>query len=226
MRPSSSSLDFQSGTKAPASDGRFDTPAFHRNIAPILEVLKPRLGGLTGNILEIGSGSGQHCVAFARTFSDLTWWPSDPYMNHLASIRGWREASDSRNLKEPVRLDARNAVWAPDREEAEWPEAFQAVIAINVLHIAPWDVACGLLSGAASVLNADGVLYVYGPFRRDGAHTAPSNAAFDARLRGENPEWGVRDTCDLEVEAGKHGLKLAQAVPMPANNHILIFSHA
>lgn len=215
-------LDFQAGESGPVAGGRFDTPAFHRNVAPILDVLRPRLAGRTGNVLEIGSGSGQHAVAFAKAFPPLIWWPSDPVPAHLASIAAWRDDSGAANMRPPVLLDAESATWAPENAET-WPDRFDAVVAINVLHIAPWAVSCGLLAGSSRTLGEAGMLFVYGPFKREGAHTAPSNAAFDARLRAQDPAWGVRDVSDLEAEALNHGLKLEEAVQMPANNQILIF---
>src|SRR6202048_4720341 len=156
------------GMKAPEpSGGCLDAPAFHRNHEPIWSVLSPFLQGSSAHVLELGSGTGQHVAEFARRAPHLVWWPSDCDETCLRSIASWRAHAQLANLKPPLRID--------------------------VLHIAPWRVSQGLMAGAARYLSADGRLFVYGPFMRDGRHTAPSNAAFDLSLPRQNPEWGLRD---------------------------------
>ena len=215
-------VDF-SNTGPPAeADGRLDAAAFHRNHAPIWSVIAPFLDGRAGDALEVGSGTGQHAVAFARQSPAVTWWPSDLNANHLASIAAWRADAALSNLRAPLRLDLGDPRW--DAGDAAPPANLVAIVCINVLHISPWRVSENLLAGAGRLLRPDGRLFVYGPFRRDGAHTAPSNAAFDASLRSQNPEWGVRDTRDLAAVAEQNGLRLAEAVPMPANNFTLVFA--
>ena len=98
-----------------------------------------------------------------------------------------------------------------------------AVVSINMIHIAPWTAAEGLMAGAGRVLAPGGLLYLYGPFKENGRHTAPSNAAFDASLKARDSEWGVRDVAEVSDLAGRHGLVLVERVVMPANNLSLVF---
>lgn len=150
-------------------------PAAARNRDPILRILRQVLLE-RGTVLEIASGSGEHAVHFAARLPHLIWQPS---------ISARRAAVNLSNLLAPIQLDV---------EATEWPiTSADAVVCINMLHIAPWSVTEGLLAGAGRVLPAGGVLYIYGPFQENGRHTAPSNAAFDASLRARNPDWGVRD---------------------------------
>jgi SAM-dependent methyltransferase len=202
------------------TDGRLDAPAFHRNHKPIWSVLAPFLQGRTGDVLELGSGTGQHIVEFARLAPHLVWWPSDTDNTYLESIAAWRRHVDLANVRPPLRIDLLDPEWSSPAGE------LLAILCANVLHIAPWPVAHGLLGGAARHLRRDGRLFVYGPFMRGGKHTAPSNAAFDASLRAQNPEWGVRDTDDVGALADRMELKMIEIVPMPANNLVLIFERA
>jgi SAM-dependent methyltransferase len=210
-------------TSAPAeADGRLDAAAFHRNHAAIGAVLDAFLRGRSGDVLEIGSGTGQHAVEFARSLPAVTWWPSDLNDNHLRSIAAWRTHAKLDNVRAPVRLDASEPDWK--LRERGLPSEFVAMFCANIIHIAPWAVAEGLFAGAGRHLRADGRLLLYGPFQRDGAHNAPSNAAFDASLRSQNPEWGVRDTSDLHALADANGLRLIEIAEMPSNNAILVFA--
>lgn len=209
--------------RPPEADGRFDAPAFHRNHVPIWSVLARFLVGKSGDALEVGSGTGQHVVAFAREAPGIVWWPSDRNEAHLRSIAAWRAYAQLDNVRAPARIDLMAADWGLGATASALPGEFLAIVCINVLHIAPWGVAEGLLRGAARLLRSDGHLFVYGPFMRDGRHTAPSNAAFDNSLRAENPSWGVRDTRDLAMLAESVGLRLAEIAEMPANNFVLVF---
>lgn len=209
--------------RPPEPDGRLDAPAFHRNHEPIWSVLAPFLLGQTGDVLEVGSGTGQHVAEFARRAPNVVWWPSDYSDKHLSSIAAWRKYADLPNIRPPKRIDLARPNWGLDITDSKTLNALTAIFCANVLHIAPWRVAAGLVSGAASRLRAQGRLFVYGPFMRGGRHTAPSNAAFDESLRAENPEWGVRDISDLDALAAGAGLTLIEAVQMPANNLTLIF---
>jgi SAM-dependent methyltransferase len=210
---------------APAADGRLDAPAFHRNCYPIWSVLAAFLTGKSGNVLEVGSGTGQHIVEFARNAPNIVWWPSDCLETHLVSIEAWRRHADLANLRPPARIDLSDPDWDLPPELASHGKPL-GVICANVLHIAPWRVAEGLFTGAARHLRPDGRMFVYGPFMREGKHTAPSNAAFDASLRNENPEWGVRDTGAVAALAARNGLDMIEIVEMPANNLILMFAPA
>jgi len=199
------------------SGGRLDAPTFHRNHAPIWDAIGPWLTQQDGDALEIGSGTGQHIVAFAGKAPHLTWWPSDILDAHLRSIEAWAAAEALSNLRKPQRLDLTNADWRPNGVISP----LTAIICINVLHISPWSVSENLFSGAARLLRPGGRLFIYGPFMRDGGHTAPSNASFDESLRAKNPEWGVRDLTELSALAVSHGLSAIEATPMPANNFVL-----
>jgi SAM-dependent methyltransferase len=201
-------------------DGRLEAPAFARNHEPIWSAIAPFFGAAQGNVLELGSGTGQHAAEFARRTPHLTWWPSDLQATHLDSIEAWRKYSGLANLRAPQRIDLADANWTWRGDGG----ALQAILCINVLHISPWQVAQNLFSGAGRLLGSGGRLFVYGPFKRGGAHTAPSNAEFDASLRASNPAWGVRDMDDLNVLASAAALSPAEVTPMPANNLVLAFA--
>ncbi len=211
-------VEFGEG-EAPPADGRLRGPAFARNHAPIWSVIAPYLAGRAGDVLEVGSGTGEHVVTYAAQSPTVRWWPSDVHPRHLASIAAWRACAAPANVQAPLRIDLLAADW-----DAALPMRDQlvAIVCINVLHISPWRVAENLLAGAGRRLGPDGRLFVYGPFRRDGAHTAPSNAAFDASLRAQDPAWGVRDMGDIAAAAQRCGLRIADAVAMPANNFTLV----
>jgi SAM-dependent methyltransferase len=209
------------GLPPPAPDGRLDAPAFHRNHDAIWSAIAGFLDGKTGNVMEIGSGTGQHAVTFAHRSPQLTWWPSDIYASHLASIDAWRHEAGLANLRAPQRIDLTDTAWTWTADGGS--DELTAILCINVLHISPWRVAQNLMSGAGRYLRKGGRLLFYGPFMRDGAHTAPSNADFDASLRAQNPDWGVRDLRELNSLAHGAGLRLADIEPMPANNMVLAF---
>jgi Protein of unknown function (DUF938) len=204
-------------------DGRLDAPAFHRNHQAIRAVLLRYLAGQSGDVVEAGSGTGQHVVDFAGQMPDITWWPSDLNEQHLKSIAAWRVHAGLENIRPPLRIDLSDPAWCPEMHDGSGPKNLLAVFCANVIHIAPWRVAEGLFAGAGRYLPADGRLLLYGPFKRDGKHTAISNAVFDTSLREGNPEWGVRDIEALEKLAGPAGLVLVEIAEMPANNLILVF---
>jgi SAM-dependent methyltransferase len=212
-------IDFGSLGSPAQPDGRLEGPAFRRNHEAIWQAISEYLNATTGDVLEVGSGTGQHVTEFARRAPHLTWWPSDIVPAHLASIAAWRSAAGLANLREAQRIDLNDPDW--HRRGGGY---LAAIICINVLHIAPWQVSHNLMAGAGRLLRDGGQLFVYGPFKRDGAHTAPSNAAFDASLRAENLDWGVRDVRDLDALAQAAGLSPAKITTMPANNLILAFA--
>jgi len=189
-------------------------PAAARNRDPILAVLRGLLSE-GARVLEIASGTGQHAAAFARELPGVTWQPSDADPAALASIEAWRREDGRANLLPALAIDAA----APPWEVGE----VDAVVAINLVHIAPWRAAEGLFAGSSRVLAPGGVLFLYGPYRFDGAFTAPSNAAFDASLRAQDSAWGVRDVRDLTRLAEAGGLVREAVLAMPANNHGLVF---
>jgi hypothetical protein len=204
-------------------DGRLDAPAFHRNHRAIWPVLEKFLAGKSGDVVEAGSGTGQHVVEFARHTPEIMWWPSDLNEQHLKSISAWRVHAGLPNIRPPLRIDLSDPAWCAEMHDGSGPEKLLAVFCANVIHIAPWRVAEGLFAGAGCYLGADGRLFLYGPFKRDGKHTAISNAVFDTSLREGNPEWGVRDLEAVEVLAARTGLRLAEIAEMPANNLTLVF---
>ncbi|MDI3286407.1 DUF938 domain-containing protein [Polyangium sp. 15x6] len=189
-------------------------PAAERNRDPILDILRRVLpdGAFT---LEIASGSGQHTAHFAAHLPRVTFQPTDPDPDALASIDAYRAELDLPNFLRPLRLDASEDAWPVSRADA--------VVCINMIHIAPFRACEGLFRGAARILPAGGVLFTYGPYRFSGAFTAPSNEAFDASLRERDPSWGVRDLDDLQRLARQTGFVHEETVPMPANNHSLVF---
>jgi SAM-dependent methyltransferase len=207
-------------------DGRLDAAAFHRNHQAIWAALRKFLAGKSGDVLEAGSGTGQHVVDFARRIPEITWWPSDLNEQHLKSIAAWRAHSGLPNIRPPLRLDLSDPAWSDGLDGSNGPGQWLAIFCANVIHIAPWRVAEGLFAGAGRILRADGRLFLYGPFKRDGKHTAVSNAVFDSSLRDNNAEWGVRDIEALEKLAASGGLALTEVVEMPANNLILVFGRS
>jgi hypothetical protein len=204
-----------------AADGDRDlrryAPATSRNRDVIVDLLAEALPS-AGLVLEIASGSGEHVVHFARAFPALDWQPSDPDPDALASILAWSGQAALTNLRPPVMLDA----GAPD-----WPvDHCEALLCINMIHISPWEAALGLLRGGARILPAGGLLYLYGPYMRDGVETAPSNLAFDASLKARDPRWGLRRLEDVTAAADGEGLAFERLVEMPANNLSLIYRKA
>jgi hypothetical protein len=195
-------------------DARLRSPATQRNREPILEVLK-RVLPAGGAVLEIASGTGEHAVWFAAQLPGLVFQPSDPSPEHRASISAWTASSGLANLRAPLALDVTSADW---EKSAGIPTDLAAILCINLIHIAPWAAALGLLRGVRALLGAGRLLYLYGPYRRGGAHTAPSNAAFDRSLRAQDPAWGVRDLEAVVAAAEGVGFVLDEVVAMPANN--------
>jgi SAM-dependent methyltransferase len=201
-------------SESETSDPRLYRPHVARNREPILEVLK-RILPSHGLVLEIASGTGEHAAFFAGELPLLTWQPTDPDERALASIVAHRAAASSANLLPPLQLDVHAEHWPIERTDA--------VICCNMIHIAPWSACAGLIGGAARVLPPGGILYLYGPYKIDGRHTAPSNETFDADLRARNPRWGIRDLADVAALAQRHGFGVAETVAMPANNLSVIF---
>jgi hypothetical protein len=198
------------------ADARQYAHAAERNTGPILDVLGRYLPA-SGTILEIGSGTGQHVIAFAAAHPGLSWQPSDPDPAARASIAAWTAAAGLDNIEAPLDIDVTAADWT----RAVAPP-LQGVVGINLLHIAPWAVCAGLIAGAGALLEPAAFLYLYGPFKQAGRHTAPSNARFDHYLRACDPAWGIRDLEAVVACGTDHGLELVHVVPMPANNLSII----
>jgi cyclopropane fatty-acyl-phospholipid synthase-like methyltransferase len=195
------------------NDPRRHAPATQRNRDPIRDVLA-RVLPKEGTVLEIASGSGEHAVYFAAQWPTLVWQPSDGGASQRASIEAWIAHTGVANVRAPLALDAAADAW-PITSAA-------AVVCINMVHISPWRACEGLMAGAARVLPAGGVLFLYGPYKVGGKHTAPSNEAFDASLRAQDPAWGVRDLEEVLALAARHGLVHVETVAMPANNLSLV----
>jgi SAM-dependent methyltransferase len=193
------------------------SPSVARNRDPILSVLR-RVLPPTGRVLEIASGTGEHAVHFAAALPHLTWQPADCDAQALKSIAAHRAAADLPNLLAPLVLDAASPEWLMEQADA--------IVAINMVHISPWRTTRGLMAGAGRILPPRGVLYLYGAYKENGAHTAPSNAAFDLDLRRRNPEWGLRNLESVVDLAREYWLDLVERVEMPANNFSLVFSRA
>ncbi len=190
------------------------SPAVARNRDPILAVLRRVLPD-RGTVLEIASGTGEHAAYFAVRLPDLIWQPSDVEPEALASIEAHRAAANVPNLRAPVTLDVTAPAWPVTQADA--------VVSMNMIHISPWTAAQGLMAGAGRLLAAGAPLYLYGPFKENGEHTAPSNAAFDASLKARDPQWGVRGLGDVRALATGHGFDFVERVAMPANNLSLVF---
>jgi SAM-dependent methyltransferase len=196
-------------------DARRSAPAVQRNREPILQVLRRVLPD-RGLVLEVASGTGEHAAFFAAALPHLVWQPSDPASEARASIA--ERCAGLPTVRRPLALDAAADPWPID--------AADAIVCINMIHIAPWAACEGLLRGASRTLRPGKVLVLYGPYRVGGAHTAPSNAAFDEGLRAQDPAWGVRDLESVVELAGRHGLAHRETVAMPANNLTVVFERA
>lgn len=210
------------GYSAPAMT-RLTAPAAERNKRPIVDALQPYFAGRSGDVLEIGAGTGQHAATLAEAFPDLTFWPTDPDPRHLASIDAWQLESGYENLRPAQALDLLSAEWGLGGNGMAPSGGLTAILCINVIHITAFAVSEALFARARPLIRADGLLYLYGPFKRDGRHTADSNVRFDAQLRMQNPDWGVRDLGKMENIAEAGGLALSRVKEMPANNLSLFF---
>ena len=196
-------------------DARQYAPSAARNREPIWAVLQHHLPQ-RGLVLEVASGSGEHVVHFARASGpQIVYQPSDPNAQARSSIDVWAAVSGLPNIRPALALDAAADVWPIANADV--------VLCINMIHIAPWSAAIGLVRGAARVLPPGGLLFLYGPYRREGRHTAPSNEAFDQDLRARNPQWGVRDLESVVDLASEAGFAPPLVEPMPANNLSVLF---
>ncbi|MFL5296726.1 MAG: DUF938 domain-containing protein [Phenylobacterium sp.] len=190
-------------------------PSTARNREPILAVLKTRLAS-GARVLEVASGAGEHAIFLASALPEVRWQPTDRDDEALVSIAAWRDEAGLANLAAPLRLDA--------GDPTTWPgEPVDAVVCINMIHIAPWTACEGLMALAGRLLAAGGQLFLYGPFLEAGVETASSNLAFDQSLRARDPAWGIRDLAVVAAVAAGHGLSLAERIEMPANNLVAVF---
>lgn len=195
-------------------DPRRVAPAVARNRDPLLAVLR-RVLPARGTVLEVASGSGEHAVYVAPRLPGIVWQPTDPDPEALRSIAAWTAEARVDSVLPPIALDAAMDPWPVTRADA--------LVCINMVHIAPWSACEGLFRGAGRILPAGAPVVLYGPFVRDGAHTAPSNADFDRGLRARDPRWGVRDLADVTRVAESTGFCLDEIVAMPANNLTVVY---
>lgn len=195
---------------------RLFSPSTARNRGPILDVLR-RVLRADAAVLEIASGSGEHAVFVGRALPCVSWQPSDPQDEARTSIEAWTAHESLANVAAPRAIDVCESDWG-----VRGP--FDAVVAINMIHIAPWEATGALFAGAARVLAADGIVFLYGPFKREGQHTAPSNEAFESWLKARDPRFGVRDLGDVGRTAEHSGFRLRETVEMPANNLTAVFA--
>ncbi|PQA87894.1 DUF938 domain-containing protein [Hyphococcus luteus] len=203
-----------------AHDGaKLFSPSTERNRDAIRDVFLKTMPQ-KGRILEIGGGTGEHAVHLARALPDAEWRTGDPDEKARASIAAWIADAGLSNLSGPHAIDVTQADWG-----VEDRAPFAGIVSINMIHIAPFAAAKGLFAGAGRLLAPGGKLFLYGPFSRKGAHTAPSNEAFDASLKARDPRWGVRDLeRDILPLAQENGLSLDAVVEMPANNFSVVFT--
>ena len=195
-------------------DLRQYAPATLRNRDPILGILRDVLP-TKGCILEIASGSGEHVVHFASNFPELVFQPSDCEPEALESIGAWVEATRVTNVLAPTVLDV---------SQSPWPiAAADGILCINMVHISPWEATLGLVRGAAAILPSTAPFYLYGPYKREGFATAPSNRAFDQSLRDRNPAWSLRDLEAVAAIAQSAGFSVPMVAEMPANNLSVVF---
>ncbi len=199
-------------------DARRYAPATERNREPILEVLL-RVLPTQGNILEIASGTGEHSIFLAPRLAPRQWYPSEPESELRDSIIAWQSQYKSDNLHPPLNINAAEEYWGVEDKDIN----INTIVNINMIHISPWETCLGLMAGAKRILPLGGILYLYGPYKQDGKHTAPSNEAFDQSLQSRNPEWGVRNLEDVIFVAKDNGLVLQEIVKMPANNLSVVF---
>lgn len=191
-----------------------EAPAVARNRDPILDVLRRHLPA-RGRVLEFASGTGEHIVHFAAALPQLSFQPSDPDERARASVDDWVKTLGLANVAPALALDASAGKWPVDD--------VAAIICINMIHISPWAATVGLIEGAGGLLRPGGILFLYGPYRRAGTVTAPSNEAFDADLRARNADWGLRQLEEVEVLASRHGFAAPTVIEMPANNLSVVF---
>ena len=203
--------------RQPGRARRRFAPATERNREPILEVLA-RFVPKEARVLEIASGSGEHAIFLSEKLEVASWQPSDADEGARASIDAWVSETNATRVLPAIDLDVTKASW-PDVEA-------NVIVCINMIHISPWAACEGLMRGAREVLAPGALLYLYGPYKRDGAHTSRSNEEFDRSLRGADPEWGVRDLDAVVNEARSRDLRLEEVIAMPANNLSVLLRRA
>lgn len=209
-----------SNDNSPA-DSRLFSPSTARNREPIHDVLS-RLLGDSAKVLEFASGSGEHALYMTERHPGWQWQPSDIDDAAIQSVEAWRTHSELGNI-----LPAQRRNLLADSDDGQEPDAhWDAIVAVNLIHISPWQVTERLMHAAGQQLVSGGILFLYGPYRRNGEHTAPSNVEFDAWLKARDPRWGVRDLEQVIAEAVDNGLTLHGVEQLPANNLAVAFQRA
>jgi hypothetical protein len=196
------------------ADGKWFIDAAERNKGPILDILA-RVLPKQGVVLEVASGTGQHVLHFAKALPSLAWQPSAPDPELRESIALRVKEQQLPNVNRPIDLDVTRLPWPLQTADA--------VVCINMIHVAPASATLALLEGTKALLPTQHVLFLYGPYRRFGRHTSKSNEQFDSDLRAHDPEWGLRDLEAVSEAAASSGFVLAEVVEMPANNFSVIF---
>jgi len=214
-------FDPQSGGNQSIADHKLYAPACERNSDVLLDVFKAHMPK-SGTLVEVASGTGQHAAHIAPHLAPLFWQPSDIDPEKIKSIDAWIAESDAENILPAAQLNLLEHCF----HDLIMPAPLSAIAAINLIHIAPWQVAEALVQGAATALAADGVLFLYGPYRRGGEHTSPSNESFDLSLKSRDGEWGVRDLEAVTNMAVEQGFCPPTIIEMPANNLSLVFKKA
>jgi cyclopropane fatty-acyl-phospholipid synthase-like methyltransferase len=187
-----------------------------QNRSPILEVLRPLLCDCR-QLLEIGSGTGQHAVYFSSDLPHLTWQTSDVTGNH-AAIHAWLDDEGPANALRPLALDVRTGPWPEQR--------YDAVFSANTVHIMGWEAVVALFAGVGRVLAPQGLFILYGPFNYGGRYTSESNARFDQWLKGRDPQSAIRNFEELDALAQAAGMVLVEDIEMPVNNRTLVWRKA
>ena len=196
------------------------SPAAERNSGAILNLLKCILP-TTGTVLEISSGTGQHAAYFSSVLAPRLWQPSEFDPALINTIHSWRKHSNSDYFLSPIILDVCKNIWPVEKSKPKTPVT--SIVNINMIHIAPWEACLGLLSGAGRVLQKDGILYIYGPFKHGHKHNSLGNKKFDLSLKEKNTRWGIRNIEDIEKAAINNNLLLEKIEEMPVNNKSLVF---
>lgn len=189
-------------------------PSARRNRGPILEALRHLLSE-RAVVLEIASGSGAHALHFAKEMPHLVWQPTDADATAVKAMLSWFTAANLPNLLAPLHLDVTAQHWPVTHADA--------IVAINMIHIAPWAATEGLFTGAGRLLKPGRILFLYGPFKEVDRETAPSNVAFDGSLKQRNPEWGLRNLAEVAARARDFGFEVVERLDMPANNLSIAF---
>lgn len=201
-------------------DKRLFFSSTHKNRVAIGEVLSKALPK-KGSVLEIGSGSGEHGVIFQERFPELVWQTSDPELSHRNSISSWIEFNKLESkMPQPIDINVNNRPWNLMKVIQS---TLKAVVCINMIHISPWESTINLFGGAGQHLKKNGLLILYGPFKKNGEHTSYSNSLFDDVLKEKNSTWGVRDLEEVKEIGLNNGFEAENIIQMPANNLSLIF---